>query len=154
MTTIRELHVGLPHEVGSLHALCSVLSGQGVNILGFGLDVPGPMGFLRLVVDRPDAAAFALRNRDYQVFENEVQAVALPHERGSFGRLAAAYAGIGESIQYCYCLIGLVPHPDTGEDLAVVAVTSLDPQRAAEALQADGLSLLGSEDIGQEPRGS
>ena len=150
MTLPKELLVGLPHKLGSLETLARVLADNDINLLGFGLDVTGGMGFLRMVVDRPSKGARALTDAGYELAVLETLAVGMPNEHGSLVRLARAFATAGENILYCYPLISLVELPATAEQLAVVLVNSADLMKAEPALKEEGLVVLSALRIGQD----
>ncbi len=148
MDIVKELVVAMTRDAAALQEICSALADANVNVLGFGLDARGGTTLMRFIPDSPRRAAEALRKSGLYVLENDVIAVGLPHEEGSFLTLSKAFAKSGQAILYCYSLIGLVSRPE-GE-VAVVLVQCGSPESAARALGEMGLPVLTPALVGQE----
>jgi hypothetical protein len=127
MPVRKQLSVRLPNSPGSLVAVCRVLAAERVSIAALSLDGHGQ---LRLIVDNHVLATGALRREHYQITEQDVLVMSVPHGAGGLASVAGLLAGTGVNIEYAYT--GPADHAGLG--LVVAGVQ--DAARAAAAAGA------------------
>ncbi len=138
---LEELIVAIPNERGSLRNLCESLSKASINLLGFSLDVPGEIGFIRLIVDKIVLTKKILLESDLKFNSNYLLAVSISHEPGGFFSLTKIYDEIGENIDYCYHLISMY------DECAVVCFQSKNQLKMYNAMIKKGFKVLNSQKI-------
>ena len=117
-----ELSLRLQNSPGALSRVCQYLYDERVNILA--LTVEGG-GTLRVVVDNPLHAAGTLRDRDYEVDQQDVLFIQLPNDPGAAEKAVRLLATAGVNVEYAYGS-ALDDHA-----MAVVVVGVEDAQRAS-----------------------
>ena len=127
MPVRKQLSVRLPNSPGSLVAVCRVLASERVNIAALALE---SNGLLRLVVDNHLRAVGVLEREHYQVTEQEVLVLSVPHDEGGLASVAGLLASSGLNLDYAYS------GPADALNRGVVVVGIEDPARAAAAAGA------------------
>ena len=119
-----ELNLRLPNTPGALAGVCSLLSGERVNILAIALE---GAGHLRLVVDNHVHGAAVLREHHHQVTERDVILLAISNAPGALAPTLRLVSDAGVNVEYAY---------GGASDLSPMASIVLgvdDAQRAAAA---------------------
>ena len=119
-----ELNLRLPNTPGALAGVCSLLSGERVNILAIALE---GAGHLRLVVDNHVHGAAFLREHHHQVTERDVILLAISNAPGALAPTLRLVSDAGVNVEYAY---------GGASDLSPMASIVLgvdDAQRAAAA---------------------
>jgi len=124
-----QISVVLRNEVGTLCRLCGVLARAGVNIGGLSIEDCTDEGFVRLIVDEPQAAEKTLNAAKVPYRAQEVLVLDLENEPGALQRVSARLAEAGINIQYAYGTADLA-----GRGGALVLRVS-DLERACELLE-------------------
>ena len=119
-----ELNLRLPNTPGALAGVCSLLSGERVNILAIALE---GAGHLRLVVDNHVHGAAVLREHHHQVTERDVILLAIPNAPGSLASTLRLVRDADVNVEYAY------GGSADGGNAASVVLGVDDAQRAAAA---------------------
>ncbi|HOW98935.1 MAG TPA: amino acid-binding protein [Kiritimatiellia bacterium] len=125
----RQIAVFLDDEPGTLSGIAALLGRHGVNIYALSLAEGIGHGYVRMVVDQPDAALKALREADELVMEREVLLLELANVPGALGEVTRRLAEAKINLEYAYCAGG--PNVDRG--LVIVRVDHTE--RALAILQ-------------------
>lgn len=109
---VSQLTVFLENEKGRLAAACRVLGDAGINMHALNLADTADFGVARMLCDKPEAAALALREAGYRATVTPVLAVHVPHAQGGLASLLEFFDSLDVNIEYGYCFA-------TGADEAV-----------------------------------
>ena len=104
----KQLSVFLENAPGRLNELTNVLGKNEINMHAlFVTDTSesGDFGMARIICDRSEDAAVALRAQGFSVTITEVMAIEIPNTPGALGKLYQAIADAGLDICYAYCLV-------------------------------------------------
>ena len=99
-------------------------------------------GILRLIVDKPQIAAQALRDADMTVSVTSVIMMGLSDQPGAFAQAMRTLAENHVSVEYMYAFVS----KDSGR--ASVIIRTDEVERGIEVLRAGGVTILSQEDIG------
>lgn len=100
---VSQLTVFLENEKGRLAAACRILGDAGFNMHSMNLADTADFGVARMLCDRPEAAAEALRNAGYRATVTPVLAVRVPHVEGGLAGLLEFLDSCDVNIEYGYC---------------------------------------------------
>lgn len=138
---IKQLSVFAENRTGSIMEITGALGSAGVNIRALSIADTADYGIVRLIVDKSEEAADALRARGIAVLETDVIAVSVSDTPGGFHvALEALYEG-SVSIEYAYAFVA----PVGGG--ATVIMRCREPEKAVELLRARGLKLLEQSEV-------
>ena len=135
----KQLSVFLENAPGRLSKLTNVLGEREINMHAlFVTDTSesGSFGMARIICDRSEEAAAALRADGFSVTATEVIAVEIPDTPGALGKLYQAVADAGLDICYAYCLVD----PTTKQAINFCRFKS---HNAAPVIQDAGFKILG-----------
>jgi len=122
--SVKQLSVFIENKSGRVSEVTGVLGDAGVNIRGFSVSDTAEFGILRLIVDRPDEAAVALRNAQFTVREDDVICIDLPDVPGGLAGVLKLVSSAGVNIEYVYSLIAtyvVINVADVGRALSLLA---------------------------------
>lgn len=137
---IPQLTVFLENEKGRLSAACRVVSDAGVNMHALMLADTADFGVVRLLVDRPEAAAAALQRAGYRAAVTSVLAVRIPNASGGLAHLLEFMDKQDANIEYGYCF--------SVNDASAIDVLKVDDDSTIEErLSAAGFELVRPEDM-------
>jgi hypothetical protein len=98
-------------------------------------------GILRLIVNDPQAAAQALKDRGFTVGETEVLAVEVPDKPGGLGKILSMLHEAGMNVEYMYAFV------ERSSDNAVIIFRFDNIDEAIRALLAKGVTILKGEKV-------
>lgn len=102
----RQLCVFLDDRPGTLGRVCERLGAASINIQALSLAEGSGHGYVRMVVDQPDAAVARLKEDGDLFFEKDVLVLELENRPGALGAAAALLGAAGVNIEYAYCAAG------------------------------------------------
>jgi hypothetical protein len=142
--SVRQLAVFLQNRVGQLREVLKVLDAANVEVQALTVADSADFAVVRLVADRHDAAARALKDAEFAHTESVVLAAEVPEGRG--GLLAVCRALIqGEvNIHACY---PMHTRP-TGHPVVVFHVDNV--HAATDVMKRNGFRLLDEKDFGSK----
>lgn len=135
---ITQLSVFLENAPGRLALLAKTLGDANINMHALIVADTSDYGVARIVCDRPDDAAVALRYAGMSVTATKIVAVEVPDKPGALGRLLIFLAESNIDVAYSYVFV----EPKSS---AAVSVFKLTPDSAVELLSAAGYRLLDDE---------
>lgn len=137
---LEQVTVFLENDKGRLKALTRVLANTEVNMYALTIAETSDYGLVRIVCDKPTGAVEALRAADMRAIVTKVIAVEVPNRPGGLADLLDVFEKLDLNIEYGYCFS---VKGATAVDVLKVA----DPQRAMEALEAEGYTLVSQQDL-------
>jgi len=136
VSNVVQLSVFIANEAGRVSEVTSILGGEDINIRGFSVSDTADYGILRLIVDKPDEAAKALREAGFTVKENDVIVVDLPDHPGGLAGVLKIVSEAGVNIEYVYSLIG-----------TYVVLNVMDVDRAVALLKDRPVRIVGASEV-------
>ncbi len=134
---IKQLSIFLENRKGRLLEVTNALKEAAINIRALALAESAEFGILRLVVNNPEKAKSVLSSSGFTLKEQEVFAVDVPDEPGSFYQVVKILTEKDINIDYTYAFVG-------GADKAVLIfkVPSDMLEEALKALLDGGIKLV------------
>lgn len=141
---IKQISVFVENKPGKLAEVTEVLGENGIDMRALSLADTTDFGILRLIVSDPDKAREILRAHDYIVKQAEVVAAVIDDRPGGLAAILKILAQASVSVEYMYAFVG-----DKGNQggHAVVVMRTDDPNAASVALQTNGVTILGAEEV-------
>ncbi len=90
------------NRTGKLADITGTVGDAGANILGFSIAEGENFGIIRLMVDRPEQAHEALKNKGHTVSYTEVLAIRMEDRPGGLHEAASSCGRLGINIVYAY----------------------------------------------------
>lgn len=137
---IEQVSVFLENRAGRLAELTRVLGDAGIDMHALMVADTSEFGVVRIICDRPRAAAAALEAQGFAASVARVVAVAVPDRPGGLADVLEALDREGLNVEYAYCFVR--PSAD-----AAVDVLKVDAEGAAEVLESAGFSVLSAESL-------
>lgn len=137
---ISQLTVFLENEKGRLAAACQTVADAGINMHALNLADTADFGVVRMLTDRPEAAAEALRAAGYRAAVTPVLAVRVPNVPGGLAKLLAFMDEQEANIEYGYCF-------SVNADVAIDVLKVDGDSGIEQELTAAGFEPVRPEDI-------
>jgi len=138
---MKQLSIFVENKSGRLAEITAVLEANSIDIRALSVADNTDFGILRLIVDRPDEAAAALKKSGMTVSLNDVMAVSIPDSPGGFAAVAKLMADAGIGIEYMYAFISR----EKGRACVVLRVEN--NQATLAVLQKGGIELIPETDL-------
>ncbi len=140
-TTIHQLSIFVENKEGSLVHITGILTRAGIDLRALSLADSTDFGVLRLIVDRPEDAAQALREDGCIVSVNRVIAVPISDAPGSLHRILSILSEEKIFIEYSYAFI------TRRSDQAYVIFRVNDNDTAQSILARNGIQLAAAAEL-------
>ncbi len=134
---IKQLSIFLENRKGRLLEVTEALKDASINIRALALAESAEFGILRLVVNNPEKAKSVLSSAGFTLREQDVFAVEVPDEPGSFYNVVKVLSDADINIDYTYAFVG-----DSSKAVLVFKVPSLKLEEALVALDKAGIKLV------------
>lgn len=138
---IDQISVFLENEVGRLSAFSGTLEENKVNLKAICIADTADFGILRCIVDDPQAAVEALKNKGFTASITKVLGISVGDGPGGLHHVLDFLTKEAINVDYIY---SLVRSADGQADL-IFKVD--DPENAAKILEANGIKVLTAKDI-------
>ena len=133
---IKQISVFVENAPGQLSEVTKVLGDNGIDMSALSLADTSEFGILRLIVDKPEAAALALKEAGLTVSITNVIAVGIDDTPGAFSVPMRILADAGIDVEYMYAFISR----DTKKAYVILRVADNDV--ATKVLLDKGVTLL------------
>lgn len=137
---ISQLTVFLENEKGRLAAACRAVADAGINLHALNVADTADFGVARMLADRPETAAAALRDAGWRATVTPVLAVRVPNRPGGLADLLAFLDEQDVNIEYGYCF-------SVDEDEAIDVLKVGGDNGIEEKLSAAGFAPVRPEEI-------
>ena len=134
---VKQLSVFLENRKGRLLEVTEILKNAGINIRALAMAESAEFGILRLVVNNPEKARSSLSAEGFTVAEQNVFAVEVNDEPGSFYKVVQILAGEDINIDYTYAFVG-----DSSRAVLIFKVPQDSLGKAMQALDSHGVKLV------------
>ncbi len=138
---VKQISVFVENKPGQLGKITTVLRQEQIDIRAFSVADTVEFGILRLIVNKPDKAAEALRNEGFTAQITDVLVAVMKDRVGAFDEIVSYLAEEQIDVQYVYSFIGEIAA--TGR----VAIRTDNMEGAYEALKKNGIEISSQESI-------
>ena len=138
---IRQISLFLENTSGRLVDALSLLSEANINIRALSLSDTSDFGILRLIVNDVDKAHQVLTEKHYSVLKSNVVAVEVEDRPGALVDILKILRQVGINVEYTYAFV------ERSEERAILIFRFDDVEKGIEALKAEGVTLLSSEEV-------
>mgnify|MGYP004521201515 FL=1 len=140
--SVKQLSVFAENKSGSLYEITKILADADIDLRAFSVADTQSYGVLRLIVNDPRKAAFALSEAEKIVNVTDVIGVQIPDSKGGLAELLAEVTKKNIFIEYLYAFTA----PSAGHAYVVMKVAA-DLSETEALLSADGFTLISADDI-------
>ena len=133
---IKQISIFVENKAGRLAEITEAIAAAGIDIRALSIADTTDFGILRLIVDKPEAAALTLKEAGLTVSITNVIAVGIDDTPGAFSVPMRILADAGIDVEYMYAFISR----DTQKAYVILRVA--DNDIAAKALTDKGVTLL------------
>lgn len=134
---VKQISVFLENRKGRLLEVTEALKEANINIRALAMAESAEFGILRLVVDNPEKAKTALSKCGFTINEQDVFAVEVDDEPGSFHKVVKVLAEDDINIDYTYAFVG-----DSHRAVLIFRVQDEAIEKALEALSQNEVQLV------------
>ena len=136
---IKQISIFVENKAGRLAEITETIAKAGIDIRALSIADTTDFGILRLIVDRPEAAALTLKEAGLTVSITNVIAVGIDDVPGAFARPMRILADSGIDVEYMYAFI------TRKSEKAYVILRVADNDAATKVLMDNGVELLDEE---------
>ena len=140
---IKQISIFVENKKGRLAEITETLSKAGANIRALSIADTTDFGILRIIVDKPDVAAAALKEAGITVSVTNVIAIGIEDVPGAFSVPMRILSDADIDVEYMYAFIS------REQDRAYLIMRVADNETAIAALKAQGCDLLDGESVYQ-----
>ncbi len=133
---IKQLSIFVENKQGRLADITEMISAAGANIRALSIADTTDFGILRLIVDRPEETAAALKVGGVTVSVTSVIAIGIEDVPGAFSKPMRILADAGIDVEYMYAFI------TRKSERAYVILRVADNEAAKVVLAEKGVELL------------
>ena len=138
---VEQLSVFLENKTGRLAEVTHALAAAGVNIRALSLADTSDFGILRFITDDTEKAKTTLKEAGFTVGRTHVVAVQVDDRPGGLDHILQCLRGEGVNVEYMYAFV------QCNGNCATLIFRFDDLDRAIEALKAQGVPIIGPEQI-------
>ena len=132
---VKQLSIFVENKNGRIQSIIDTLSENGINISALSIADTTDFGIVRMIVDAPEKARDALREIGVISKCTDVISVYIDDKTGGLAEVLKVVSSEGIGIEYMYAYLGRV------EGKAVMVIKADNPEKAVEALKADGIEI-------------
>ncbi len=138
---VKQISVFIENKEGRIKKAIDTLAKENINIRALSIADTAKYGILRLIVSDNEKAIEALEKDGFIVKENEVLLLTVPDEPNGLNSTLAVFDEKGINLEYLYAFVS------NKTDEALVVMRLEDMEKAVEALEANNIKILETEDI-------
>jgi len=139
---LTQLSVFLENKKGRLYQVCALLGKSKINIRALTVAESEDFGILRLVVDKPEVAADALKKAGFVANFTEIVAVEVGDHPGGLSSVLEALDKKDINVEYMYGFV------EKASGNALMVFRFDDPDKAIAVLKEKNIRVVGKKDLG------
>ncbi len=140
---IKQLSIFIENKKGRLAEITQILADNQIDIRAISVADTSDFGILRIIVDKPDDAAVALKNAGLTVSLSKVIVVEIVDKPGAFAEVVGILSDNEISIEYVYAFMS------REKGRAFVIVRADNALKAAQILKDNGVGVMSNEEIAE-----
>ena len=138
---VKQISVFVENKEGRIKKAIDTLAKENINIRALSIADTTKYGILRLIVSDNEKAIEALERDGFIVKENDVLILTVPDKPNGLNSTLAVFDEKGINLEYLYAFVS------NKTDEAIVVMRLEDMEKAIEALEANNIKILETEDI-------
>jgi hypothetical protein len=138
---IDQISVFLENEVGRLSAFSGTLEENNINLKAICIADTADFGILRCIVDDPQGAVSALKNKGFTASITKVLGISVGDGPGGLHHVLDFLTKEGINVDYIYSLVR------SADGQAELIFKVDEPENAGKILEANGIKVLTAKDI-------
>lgn len=139
---LTQISVFLENKKGRLYDVCALLGAGRINIRALTVAESEDFGILRMVVDKPDEAAVALKKNGFVSNFTEIVAVEVGDTPGGLAQVLKVINDNNLNVEYMYGFV------EKSSDKALMVFRFDDPDAAITLLLKNKVGVVGKNEIG------
>ena len=138
---VKQISIFVENKEGRIKKAIDTLAKEDINIRALSIADTSKYGILRLIVSDNEKAIEALERDGFIVKENDVLILTVPDKPNGLNSTLAVFDEKGINLEYLYAFVS------NKTDEAIVVMRLEDMEKAIEALEANNIKILETEDI-------
>jgi len=138
---VKQISIFLENRAGRLEEVTEILEKHGINIRALSLADSSDFGILRMIVNKPEEAIYALKKGGFTVSETKVIAVEVEDRPGGLSKILKVFSTAGINVEYMYAFV----ERKLTNAVLIFRVEAID--KAIKVLQDQNFPLLSSEEV-------
>lgn len=138
---VKQISIFLENKSGRLSEVTRTLGENDIDISALSIADTTDFGILRLIVNDPERAEKILKAEGFTVSATSVIAIGVQDKPGGLAKALDILDKEQIGIEYMYAFVS------KSEDEALVILKVADPEKAMDTLQANGISVLTSDQV-------
>lgn len=138
---VKQISIFLENKSGRLSEVTRTLGENDIDISALSIADTTDFGILRLIVNDPERAERILKAEGFTVSATSVIAIGVQDKPGGLAKALDILDREQIGIEYMYAFVS------KSEDEALVILKVADPEKAMDTLQANGISVLTSDQV-------
>jgi hypothetical protein len=139
---LTQISVFLENKKGRLFEVCDTLSKGKINIRALIVAESENFGILRIVVDKPEAAAQVLKKKGFVANFTDIVAVEVGDKPGGLAAILKVLNDHDLNVEYMYGFV------EKASDKALMVFRFDEADKAVKILTKKGIRLIGKKEIG------
>ena len=140
---LTQISIFLENKKGRLHEVCALLGKNKINIRALTIAESEEFGILRIVVDKPDQAAKALKSAGFVANMTDIVAVEVDDRPGGLAAILRLLSKNDLNVEYMYGFV------EKKTDKAMLVFRFEKPDEAIKVLKKNKISVVGKKDLGE-----
>lgn len=141
---VKQVSIFVDNKKGSIAEVISILGESNINIKALSVADAADFGILRLIVDEPEKAYYAINEKGYKVKIAETLGIEIKDEANELGRVLNYIKKNDIEVTYIYSLIGYVSNK------SVIIIKTPDLKKTKELLEEFGVKIVDPKTIYEE----
>jgi hypothetical protein len=137
-----QISIFLENRKGRLYEVCSLLGKNKINIRALTVAESEEFGILRIVVDKPEAAAQILKRNGFVASLTDIVAVEVDDRPGGLASILKIFSQSNINVEYMYGFV------EKKSDRALLVFRFDEPDKAIVLLKKNKITVVGKKDIG------
>jgi len=140
---LTQISIFLENKKGRLYEVCALLGKNKINIRALTIAESEEFGILRIVVDKPEQAAKALKIAGFVANMTDIVAVEVDDRPGGLAAILQLLSKNDLNVEYMYGFV------EKKTDKAMLVFRFEKPDEAIRVLKKNKISVVGKKDIGE-----
>ncbi|MBP5343104.1 acetolactate synthase [bacterium] len=141
---VKQVSIFVDNKKGSIAEVISILGESNINIKALSVADAADFGILRLIVDEPERAYYAIKEKDYNVKIADTLGIEIKDEANELAKVLNYIKKNDIEVTYIYSVIGYM------KDHSVVIIKTPNLGETYELLKSFGVKIVNPSEIYKE----